>query len=38
VHYLHNPGDEPAVILVTTLVAAGQPLVVWTNEQGTPIP
>ncbi len=38
VHQLHNAGTEPAVITVATLFAADQPDLVWTNEQGTPIP
>ncbi|MDQ2654264.1 MAG: cupin domain-containing protein [Chloroflexota bacterium] len=38
VHQLHNAGTEPAVIMVATLFAADQPDLVWTNEQGTPIP
>src|SRR5690242_4279956 len=38
VHRLHNAGTEPAVIMVATLFAAGQPDLIWTNEQGTPTP
>lgn len=38
VHRLHNAGTKPAVIVVATLFAADRPDLVWTNEQGTPIP
>jgi quercetin dioxygenase-like cupin family protein len=38
VHRLHNAGSEQAVIMVATLFAADQPDLVWTDEQGTPIP
>ena len=38
VHLLHNAGTEPAVIMVATLFAVDQPDLVWTNDEGTPIP
>jgi quercetin dioxygenase-like cupin family protein len=33
-----NAGDVPAVFLLSTLYQAGQPLAIFTNPEGTPIP
>ena len=37
VHTAHTVGDEPAVVLFTSLFATGQPLLTVTNEHGTPV-
>jgi quercetin dioxygenase-like cupin family protein len=37
VHAAHAVGDEPAVVLFTSLFTTGQPLLTITNEHGTPV-
>jgi len=37
VHTAHAVGDEPAVVLFTSLFTTGQPLLTVTNEHGTPV-
>ena len=37
VHTARAVGDEPAVVLFTSLFMTGQPLLTVTNEQGTPV-